>query len=163
MPFRLNCISGVPETLQREANIVCFYFCPAGPAADVPVEQWDQTCSNPSKPCWDLFKSFGGCGGIETVKTMAGLLCDTDLSIQKVQDIAPGVTGTLCDKCATSCFENGQDVCSGGPAVTTAAPETPAGESLPGRVVGCPRGGPLCPAPHPPCDRIGSIVCGLFV
>ena len=134
MPFRLNCFSGVPETLQQKINIVCFYFCPAGPAVTTAAPE---TAENYS---WTAI----GVGATAAFASALGnpKAGDAVTATQKEMIVAYGQWDALVD---------------GGGVIAAA------GESLPGRVVGCPRGGPLCPAPHPPCDRIGSIVCGLFV
>merc|ERR1719456_628203 len=38
-----------------------------------------------------------------------GITCATDLSTSMAATIAPGIKGSFCDKCATSCKANGQE------------------------------------------------------
>ncbi len=77
----------------------------ASPAsdADLPTSQWE--------PAFDPLVEMGGCGLVAMASSM-GVACDDELSVSPAAAIAPGINGSLCDKCAHSCDENGQR-CSG--------------------------------------------------
>jgi len=89
-------------------------------AEDVPQEQWEKE--------WEGLKVMGGCGVISQAKSM-GITCSTDLSTNEmISGAAPGIQGSLCDKCAASCKAEGQDCASGSatsPATSADAEDMP--------------------------------------
>jgi len=82
-------------------------LCPdsCGLCASICVDVDPVTWPEAAKP----LANFGGCGLVPTVAAV-GITCKTDLAFEpRVQELARGVVGTLCDYCPSTC--GGVDVC----------------------------------------------------
>merc|ERR1712232_91685 len=67
---------------------------------DLPQDQWEKE--------WEGLKAMGGCAMVPQAEAM-GITCATDLSKHPaINASAPGIQGSLCDKCAASCLAAGQ-------------------------------------------------------
>merc|ERR1711959_438776 len=86
---------------------------------DLSQDEWEKE--------WDGLKNMGGCAMVAQAKGK-GIVCTTDLSKHPVINAsAPGIQGSLCDKCAASCKAEGQDCSSS----TESAMATEARKDLP--------------------------------